>query len=198
MNKSESIKELATALSKAQGTIKGVTKDTVNPFYKAAYATLSACLDAVREPLTKNGLSIVQVNEATPEACTVETILMHSSGEWISGTMSIKPVKIDPQQFGSAMTYARRYGLMAIIGLAPEDDDGNLASKGVPEEPKHLNKAELIEKMKTAANVFELKARWEKYAHDYSLLSKEDQVDVRMSKDKAKVVLDAETAKGDK
>jgi hypothetical protein len=137
MNKSESIKGLAIALNKAQSVMEGVKKDTVNPFYKAKYADLASCWDAIRKPLTDNGLSIVQVNESTIGTCTVETVLMHTSGEWISGSLSVTPVKNDPQQFGSAMTYARRYGLMAIIGLAPEDDDGNLASK--PEEKKQIS-----------------------------------------------------------
>ncbi len=129
-NRSDSIGKLAAALSKAQGAMEGAVKDSANPFFKSKYADLAAVWDACRQPLSANELAVVQiVDDAEVNArIVVETILMHSSGEWISGRIAMKPVKDDPQGIGSCITYARRYGLQAIVGIAPEDDDGNAAS----------------------------------------------------------------------
>lgn len=128
MIKSEQINELATALSKAQAEMKGAIKDSKNPFFKSSYADLSSVWDACRGPLTKNGLSIVQTNCGdSPETLTVCTTLLHSSGQWISSQLTGKPVKNDPQAIGSAYTYYRRYALAAMVGVSPEDDDGNSA-----------------------------------------------------------------------
>jgi len=128
VEKSEQINELAGALTKAQGQMKGAAKSAENPYFKSKYADLSSCWDAIREPFSANGLSVVQLTEQSPDMVVVETILMHSSGQWIAGKLSMKPVKTDPQSIGSCLTYARRYGLCAITGIAPEDDDGNHAS----------------------------------------------------------------------
>lgn len=128
MEKSEAINELAAALAKAQGAMKGAKKDSDNPYFKSKYADLSACWEAIREPFAVNGLSIVQLVEPNTESVTVETVLAHSSGQWMSSKITMKPVKNDPQGIGSCLTYARRYGLCAITGVAPEDDDGNTAS----------------------------------------------------------------------
>ena len=134
MNKSESIKELAAALSKAQGEIKGAVKDSANPFFKSKYADLSSVVEAIRDAFAKNGLSYTQAIEPTErDEVRVETILLHASGEWLSAGILALPVsKHDAQGFGSALTYARRYGLSAAVGVAPEDDDGNAATKAAP------------------------------------------------------------------
>lgn len=124
METSESIGQLALALSKAQGMIRGAIKDSSNPFFKSKYADLSSVWDACREPLSKNELSVIQI----PSDIGVETVLAHSSGEWIRGFLKICPVKNDAQSIGSALTYARRYALAAMVGIAPEDDDGNMAT----------------------------------------------------------------------
>jgi hypothetical protein len=126
MNKSESITELSKALVKFHSEMGKVSKDAKNPFYKNKYASLSNIIEAVNVPLNDNGLSIVQMpcNEG------LTTMLVHSSGEWISSTSST-PVKdsTDPQKLGSAITYARRYALGAILSLnIDEDDDGQKAS----------------------------------------------------------------------
>ena len=136
MNKSEQINELAAAMAKAQAAMQGVTKDAKNPFFKSEYATLAACMEAIKKPFADNGLSVVQLmDEADAGYVTVTTVLMHESGQWISGKITGKPVKDDPQGMGSAITYYRRYSLMAMVGLAPEDDDGNAASgKGTANE----------------------------------------------------------------
>lgn len=131
--KSESIKELATALAKAQGAIKGALKDSSNPFFKSKYADLASVVEAIREQLSTNGLSYVQVSHDKEESATIETLILHSSGEWLScGPVSVPVTKADAQGFGSAMTYARRYSLSAAFGVAPEDDDGNAAAKASP------------------------------------------------------------------
>ena len=131
MNKSESIIELAKALTKAQAEMKGAVKDSSNPFFKSSYADLSSVWDAVRIPFTKQGLSFVQAvnfDANFPDHVFVETTMLHTSGEYISGVIGMKPVKSDPQSVGSCITYCRRYGLQALSGVAPEDDDGNAAS----------------------------------------------------------------------
>lgn len=129
MNKSESIKELAAALSKAQSEIVGAIKDSSNPFFKSSYADLASVWDACREQLTKNGLSIVQMPIRTPGGgIGLETAIMHSSGEWISEEFDMTPVKADPQGIGSCITYMRRYALAAFAGVPQIDDDGNGAS----------------------------------------------------------------------
>jgi hypothetical protein len=128
MNRSEQINELAAALAKAQGDLKGAVKDSANPFFKSKYADLASVWDACRTPLSKNGLSIIQTHVPSPDEVVVETTLAHSSGQWISSVLSAKPVKNDPQGIGSCITYLRRYSLSSMVGIAPEDDDGNAAS----------------------------------------------------------------------
>ena len=129
MNKSDDIKELALALSKTQSILKGALKDSNNPFFKSKYADLASVWEACREPLAANGLSVVQMPcNDTPDSVALETILMHTSGQWISSVFSMPVSKHDAQAVGSAITYARRYALAAVVGIAPEDDDGNLAS----------------------------------------------------------------------
>jgi hypothetical protein len=130
VQKSETIGKLAEALSAAQKDIQGAVRESTNPFFKSKYADLASVWNACRVALTKNGLSVAQTTSATTEqGIPVETMLMHSSGEWIAGTLTVQPVKNDPQAMGSAITYARRYALAAIVGVAPEDDDGNAASR---------------------------------------------------------------------
>ncbi len=131
MEKSDNINELATALAKAQGAMKGAKKDSDNPFFKSKYADLASCWDAIREPFSANGLSITQLTEQSPDLMViVETVLMHSSGQWVSSRLAMKPVKSDPQGLGSCLTYCRRYGISAACGISflGEDDDANAAT----------------------------------------------------------------------
>ena len=134
MTKSESIKELAAALAKAQGAMKGALKDSANPFFKSKYADLASVVEAIRASFSANGLSYIQtVEPSDKDEVRVETTLLHASGEWIScGILSLPVSKIDAQGYGSALTYARRYSLSAAVGVAPEDDDGNAASLAKP------------------------------------------------------------------
>ena len=130
MNKSDSIKNLAAALCKAQGEMGGATKDANNPFFKSKYADLGAVVAAIKEPFADNGLSYSQFPVSDNDRVGVETILMHESGEWLSNVLLLPMVKPDPQKAGSAITYARRYALQAIAGIPSEDDDGNAATQG--------------------------------------------------------------------
>lgn len=123
MNKSEDITKLAIALSVVQSIIQGAKKDSLNPHFKKPYADLTSVWDACREPLTKNGLSVAQLPGKDEYGHYVETMLIHDSGQWIKSRAYVTPVKDDPQAIGSAITYARRYGLSAMVGVCPEDDD---------------------------------------------------------------------------
>lgn len=124
---SEEVGELALALSKAQGMITGALKDSANPFFKSKYADLASVWDACREGLSKNELAVIQTTSGDCENVTIITTLVHSSGQWIRGSLTIKPAKPDAQAVGSVITYGRRYGLAAITGVAQVDDDGNAA-----------------------------------------------------------------------
>lgn len=126
---SEQINEIAAALSKCQGELENASKTSANPFYKSKYADLAEVINVCKEPLSNNGLSIVQLTDISENGSIfVITQLNHSSGQWLRGYYPAKPVKDDPQGLGGAVTYARRYAYSAIIGIAQEDDDGNKAS----------------------------------------------------------------------
>jgi len=127
MPQSNTIGALAAALAKAQATFKPAIKDASNPFFKSKYVDLAGAIDATRDALSANGLAIVQATDIGPSGITVNTQLCHASGEWISAVYPVNPVKNDPQGIGSALTYARRYSLMALVGIAAEDDDGEAA-----------------------------------------------------------------------
>jgi len=127
MNRSESIDQLATALALAQGKIRSAIKDTANPYFKSRYADLASIWDAVREPLSSNGLAVLQLPCADGPRVSVTTLLTHSSGQWISSELTMTAKEDAPQAIGSAITYARRYGLQSIAGVAPDDDDGESA-----------------------------------------------------------------------
>src|SRR5512135_1896125 len=133
MKTSDSIKELATALAKAQAAMGGAHKDSTNPAFNSKYADLSSVVDAIKPHLTTNGIAYMQFVRTTErDEVGVETILMHSSGEFIAGDAFYLPVsKANAHGFGSALTYARRYSLAAACGLKADDDDGNAASNDV-------------------------------------------------------------------
>jgi hypothetical protein len=129
MQKSETIGALAAALAKAQTAIDAAEKNKANPAFRSKYADLASIWDACRDALTANGLSVAQFAEdSEPGTLRLTTMLLHTSGEWIAGTMALPLAKQDPQGYGSACTYARRYGLAAMVGVCPDDDDGNAAS----------------------------------------------------------------------
>lgn len=125
----ENIGKLAAALSKAQAKIQHAEKGRENPHFGHGYSTLADVWNACREALTENELAVVQMPQGGEEGWVcLETRLIHSSGESVASIFRIPVVKRDPQAYGSAITYARRYSLAAIVGVAPEDDDGNAAA----------------------------------------------------------------------
>jgi hypothetical protein len=142
MAASENLNELAAALSKTQAMLQGAVKDAKNDHFKSKYADLASCWDACREALAANGLSVVQLPEGDGSVVTMTTMLIHTSGQWVSCTGTFKPTKADPQGLGSCITYARRYQLCAIVGISPEDDDGNAASEPVKQQAKPEPKPE--------------------------------------------------------
>lgn len=139
--KSEQIGELAKALSAAQCELHGALKDSTNPFFKSKYADLESVWAACRGALAKNGLSVVQtVGSDQHFGPMLVTTLLHSSGQWIEGSQPVMAKNQTPQEFGSALTYARRYGLAAIVGVVQVDDDAEGAKKKVPTEDGHGSK----------------------------------------------------------
>ena len=130
MKHSESIALLAGALAKAQLQIEPASKNATNPHFRSHYADLASIWDACRGPLNTNGLSIVQFPcDGEVGRIGLCTMIVHSSGEWMSETITVKALKEDPQFLGGVLTYLRRYSLAAVVGVtATEDDDGNAAS----------------------------------------------------------------------
>jgi len=161
---SPSIGKLIEALSKAQGTMTGATKDSKNPFFKSNYADLHAVWEAIREPLSKNSLAVVQTTETLPQGLCVVTLLAHSSGEWIRSETPIMSAKQDAQGMGSGITYARRYALAAIAGVAQMDDDGEAAMGRKVKEVKA--DPEAIKKLEACKSLEELKETWGKLSKD--------------------------------
>lgn len=124
MRKSESIKNIALALSKFQSEVENPKNTADNPYYKSKYAPLQDVLNTVRPLLSKHGLSIVQSPSGDGERISIHTMLIHESGEWIEfDPLVLKAEKITPQGAGSAITYGRRYSLSAVLGISSEDDD---------------------------------------------------------------------------
>jgi hypothetical protein len=123
-------KAIAGAMVKAQMAFGPALKTSQNPHFKSRYADLSACVEAVIEALNANGIALIQRSLPCESGVTVETVFLHTSGETLSsGPLHVPAQKQDAQGYGSALTYARRYSLMAACGIAPEDDDGHAASK---------------------------------------------------------------------
>ena len=130
MTHSEQINELATALNKAQAAMHTAKKDSENPHFRSKYADLASVWEACRKPLTDNGLSILQSPrlEFTGDGDAIvelDTLLMHTSGQFIMDTIRMMLSKADAHGVGSAITYCRRYALSAFVSVAPDDDDGN-------------------------------------------------------------------------
>jgi hypothetical protein len=133
MKHSESIKAIAPAIVRAQAEIDVVVANADNPFFKSKYADLDACWRTLKEPLQRQGIALIQTLGFIPGAGpTLITTLLHLSGEYISGEQPVCAAKDDPQGMGSAITYARRYGLSAILALVQVDDDAEGAMKSGP------------------------------------------------------------------
>ncbi len=172
MTKSDSIKELAIALNKAQAEMSGAKKGAANPFFKSKYANLEEVIRCAKEPLHLNGLSVSQFPTTEDNKAGVTTILMHTSGEWLESTLLLTCSKQDPQGMGSAITYARRYAYQSVLGIPSEDDDGNSASKAPtytpqptstprPQPPK-ITKVAILAAFKAAGTLPALDGKWKK------------------------------------
>ena len=140
------MKQIASALVKAQKAFGPALKTATNPHFKSRYADLAACVEAVIGGLNDNGIALIQRNSLDDAGVTVETVFVHESGEMLEcGKLHVPAAKHDPQGYGSALTYARRYSLMAACGIAPEDDDGNAGSKPPPKATEATIKALLAD-----------------------------------------------------
>ena len=144
-------KLIATAFVKAQKEFGPALKSSTNPHFKSKYADLSACVEAVIDALNNNGIGMMQKLYENATGVSVETIFLHESGETLEcGVLHVPASKQDPQGYGSALTYARRYSLMSACGIAPEDDDGNMASKK-SESKSNVNESEMADWLEAIA-----------------------------------------------
>ena len=146
------MKQIASSLVKAQKAFGPALKSSANPHFRSRYADLAACVEAVIDGLNANGIMLMQQTHECQDGVIVETVFVHESGETMSaGKLHVPAAKQDPQGYGSALTYARRYSLMAACGIAPEDDDGNAASKKLDPAPylKQVANAENLDGLKT-------------------------------------------------
>lgn len=149
MEKSLTIAELAKALLGFQAEVKTIGYDAKNPFFKSSYATLTQLVTMSKEALVHHGLAVSQLTEGEGG---ITTILMHTSGEYICSTLTLKAVKDDPQGHGSAITYARRYGYASILGLvSDEDDDGNAST--MPEKTFSKSQGQTIEQKANTSTI---------------------------------------------
>lgn len=152
--------KIAAALLKAKQAFGPVLKEKTNPAFKSKYADLGACLEAVEKPCLDNGIVLYHETSEDPTGVTVETVFLHESGESLRcGKLHVPASKQDPQGYGSALSYARRYSLMAACGIAAEDDDGNAASK--KPEPKGADVPAILNGIMKSATVEILKSNFE-------------------------------------
>ena len=139
------MKEIFAALTKAQKEFGPALKTSSNPHFKTRYAALDACIEAVIDALNNNGIMLMQQTHLCDDGVIVETTFLHESGQQFSaGKLHIPAAKHDPQGFGGALTYARRYSLQAACGIAPEDDDANKATASYNERKKPEAKVEEV------------------------------------------------------
>lgn len=137
-------KTIYQALVSAQKNFESAAKTSNNPHFRSKYAALDVCVDAVKEALNNEGIFLLQKTHECTDGVMVETIFIHESGEQLSGgVLHVPASKHDAQGYGSALTYARRYSLLAACGIAPEDDDGNAATKAPPKTIKQPSAEEI-------------------------------------------------------
>jgi len=157
-SRSGSVTKVAAAFATAQGLIGHAVKDSTNPHFKSTYADLASVMTAFKEAFKANGLSLLQPAMPSKQGTvTIQTIILHSSGEWLADRGLTMPAGSKAQEYGSALTYARRYALASFVGIAQDDDDGNAASASTA-KPAARPKEEKIN-LATAAQKDALKAR---------------------------------------
>ena len=150
---------IAEALAAAQAELTDPPKDSLNPHFKSRYADLATVLKTVRPVLARHGIAIVQTTGITDAGSVILITALMWRGESIVGRYPVAPVKADPQGYGSAMTYARRYALQAIVGVAADDDDdGNAASAPKPSAPRIDETSELIGRIRACNDIDDLRA----------------------------------------
>ena len=188
------MKGIATALAKAQANMGKALKQANNPHFRSKYADLGNVMDACLPALNEAGIALIQPTGEDERGRFVETILIHGeSGEQLSCRVPLIVSKNDMQGFGSAVTYARRYGLMAMAGIAPEDDDGNAAAAAAPkQEQRQQRKAPSPDAIQNAANYLaqadsldDLRDRWTKLPADVRAID-----GVQAAKDAKKTALE--------
>jgi hypothetical protein len=164
MRTSEQINELADALAKAQSAIEGAVRGNVNPAFRSRYADLGAVWDAIREPLSAAGIAVVQALE-TSDGRVICTTRMMKGGQWIEADFSLPVAKQDAHGYGAAASYARRYSLMAMVGVPSIDTDANDAVGRAPEPPKQMDPFThdpvVISKFRSAKSTDEIKEVWQ-------------------------------------
>lgn len=193
-------KNIASALVKAQRAFGPALKDKTNPAFRSKYADLGACIDAVMDALNAAGIALIQRQHPHDGGVCIETVFIHESGEQISaGMLTVPAAKHDPQGYGSALTYARRYSLMAACGIAPEDDDGQAAVRAKADaEAKQAAqvRAAWLEsqavKLEACATAADLQAAWKAA---YSVMKAESDAEAIATltpiKDRVKASLEA-------
>jgi hypothetical protein len=158
MKTSDSIKAISVALVDSQTKIRFAVKDSTNPHFKSRYADLASVIDAIKESLNINGIAFIQTPTESPSGTlALTTRLLHTSGEWIEDTAVCPLQKNDPQGYGSALTYLRRYSLSSICGLYQDDDDG---------EATRMNPQDYIKKIESCGSMEELQKVWASVFND--------------------------------
>lgn len=150
---------IAEALAAAQAELTDPAKDSINPHFKSKYADLATILKTVRPVLSRHGIAVTQTTGITDSGAVILITALMWRNESIVGRYPVAPVKADPKGYGSAMTYARRYALQAIVGVAADDDDdGNAASAPKPSAPRIDETSELIGRIRACNDIDELRA----------------------------------------
>ena len=186
-------KNIAAAFVKAQRQFGPALKTSTNPHFKSKYADLANCIEAVIEALNANGIGLMQRTYECKDGVLVETVFIHESGEVMEcGMLHVPAGKQDPQGYGSALTYARRYSLLAATGLAPEDDDANAASRRT-EIKSTVNESQILDLMAAMDEVTTIKELQQAYKDAYKATNGEQawQTKVITKKDAKKAQLEA-------
>jgi len=186
-------KNIAAAFVKAQRAFGPALKTSTNPHFKSKYADLANCVEAVVDALNANGIALMQRTFECKDGVMVETVFVHESGEVMEcGMLHVPASKHDAMGFGSALTYARRYSLLAATGLAPEDDDGVAASRRT-EIKSTVNENQILDLMAAMDEVTTVKELQETYKQAYKATNGEQawQVKVIAKKDAKKAVLES-------
>jgi len=209
MKTSEQINDISAALAKAQAEIANPAKDAQNPHFRSSYADLASGVNAIRAPLAKNGLAYLQATRLDGEILMVDTRVTHASGQWIESEFPACRFPAKPQEVGSALTYARRYALFALVGIAGEDDDGNAANAnetparkpslkavgdGFDVETSQVTRDEITEKIGMCEDEGQLRQLWTEQAGNIKKLHAADMEIVESVKEDRKMALKGKAA----